>query len=225
VSINRRVSKEDIFEHAEQVIDGRPISADLNARIGVAAAYREELQAAKATLALCEAAPAIEPTESSTDAILRLAALERSRQARRHERFSTVRAMGVGMSYAAGLAVVAVSLFAIASSDDARRGETGLQPSVFSRLTATHAAPQDLQRVSAEIETLAGAVGRRTAAAPATAEEREHRRTVEFLENELNTALAAFQRNPGNMRAQAVIQANMERTRETLHSIYREQSY
>jgi len=48
---------------------------------------------------------------------------------------------------------------------------------------------------------------------------------VEFLEHELTVALAAFQRNPGNTRAQAVIQANMERTRDTLHSIYREQSY
>lgn len=224
MSINRRVSKEEIFDHAEQVIDGRPVSAELASRIGVAEAYREELQAAKDTLALCQAAPAIEPTDAATDAILQLAALERSRQDRRRERFSTLRAMGAGLGYAAGLALVATTYFSIASSDDARQGEAGLQPTVFSRLATSDSAPPDLQRVSAEIETLAGAVGRRSAT-PATVEEREYRRTVEFLENELNAALAAFQRNPGNIRAQAVIQANMERTRDTLHTIYREQSY
>ena len=224
MSINRRVSKEQIFEHAEQMIDGQPISAELASRIGVAAAYREELRAAKATLAVCEAAAEIEPAESSTDSILRLAALERSRQERRRERFSTLRAIGTGMGYAAGLALVAVTFFAMASGEDARQGDAGLQPAVFSRLAVSDSEPPDLQRVSAEIETLAGAVGRR-AAAPATAEEREYRRTVQFLENELNAAMAAYQRNPGNVRAQAVIQANMERTRDTLHIMYREQSY
>ena len=224
MSINRRVSKEEIFEHAEQMVDGRPISAELASRIGVAAAYREELQAAKAILAVCQAAPAVEPTESSTDSILRLAALERSRQERRQERFSTVRAMGTGLGYAACLAVVAVTYFAVASGDDARSVEAGMNPTVFSRLSVSDNSTPDLQRVTAEIETLAGAVGRRVSGAT-TAEEREYRRTVEFLESELSVALSAIQRNPGNVRAQAVIQANMERTRDTLHTIYREQSF
>lgn len=224
MSINRRVSREEIFDHAEALVDGRPISAELASRIGVAASYREELQAAKETLALCEAIADIEPAAGDAEAILQLAAFERARLARRRERFSTLRAMGSGLGYAAGLALVAAAYFAIASGEDARTGEAALQPSVLSRLAIVDSSTPDLQRVSAEIESLAEAVGRRTAT-PLTAEEREYRRTVQLLESELNAALSAFQRNPGSPRAQAVIQANMQRTRDTLHHIYREQSF
>jgi len=86
------------------------------------------------------------------------------------------------------------------------------------------ASNQDaLQRTAEEVRTLAAAV-RSVSDRPQTPREREHRRAAALLDADIAAARQALQRNPGCERAEAIVNANLQRQAETLRALYLERS-
>ncbi len=60
---------------------------------------------------------------------------------------------------------------------------------------------------------------------PDTPQEAEYRRALEIFNHDLNAALSALQRNPGNIRANQVMVMSLEQQLEGLRDLYLDRTY
>lgn len=216
-------TRRQLVAYAESLVDRRaPISAALAAHLKVCSACAAEVKAIRASLEFTASAPDIEPSQDLTAQILRRAQLERNGHKATCRRVSACGALARAVVFAGALAAMAVLVFGAALN--AAPSPQSDAPAGSMHHAAVSASSQDtLQRTAEEVRTLAAAV-RTVSDRPQTLREREHRRAAALLDADIAAARQALQRNPGCERAEAIVNANLQRQAETLRALYLERS-
>ncbi len=209
-------SKLELLAYAEGLVDGHGISSSTARHASTCKDCAEEVAAIRASIEFTASANDLDPTEELTSQILVAARTERRVQHRARGR--TVLIMLKGLAYAAGIVAFSTVYFAFAL------GETpvtthDMRASAPSRTVAAGPSPEEIRRATAEIQTLAAAVGSHSRS-PRNLREWQQTRAVLALDADLSAARAALQRNPGCERASRVISANIPRQAQALKTLY-----
>ena len=94
---------------------------------------------------------------------------------------------------------------------------------VSTETTVAESPTESLSKTVDEVQTLAAAVRAGHGKAPSP-EEWVHRRVVSAMDADIAAAVAALERNPGNVRASHIVHANLERQAQALRSLYVERT-
>lgn len=205
-------SKNDLMAYAEG-LDVRVATAD---HIAACRYCLAEVETIRQTLRIAEGAAAIEPSRTWR-ASLRLAV--------RNERcmIASSPKLYKPLAAAAVLAVVAGSALSMLRSEAPVSGRAAGSESAPELRNAAFVSLDVLRQVSPEEELLSEAV-MSAERSPRTRWEEEKRRAALVFDDDIDEALAAFQSNPACVRASALVNANREKLKETLKTLYVERS-
>lgn len=219
----RHLTGPERLAHAESLVDGgTPIDAALAAHLAACEHCAQEVEAMRRSFEVTRHVAPIEPSAEATAQLLMQA--RRLRQSlpstpARTARFSvegrrlwTVWAAAASFVCCVGLGVM-------------WHGQPAAPVIASVPLSQTTEAPKanTLQKTAQDVRMLAAAVRTPTAAA-ASPREMAQRREVQAMDADIAAALAALQRNPGCARATQIVQANLERQKQTLRTLYTERS-
>jgi hypothetical protein len=175
----------------------------------------------RGTLEFAREAPELEPTSDFTAQLLLAAQNERRVvQSLRARHSVTVRVLQ-GLGYAAGILLVSALCFGAALSVGRRAPEVPVAASAPA--SDPGSSPEAIRRTSAEIQALASAVSA-PSKRPPNLWELEQRRAVHSLDDEIEAARSALERNPGCERASRMVDSNLKRQAQTLRTLYVERS-
>ena len=223
--MKRHPGREQLFTFAESLCEGRPaISGPVAGHVQSCPRCREEVARIRATLRVVRAAGEETPGEaSSARMMLRL----REAQRKQRERAALIRAWtawGKGLAYAAVLLVLAAVSFGGASApgagmQDPLDGGAASVPQV----SLSGPSHDELLKAAEQVRTLSEAVRSRVRERIQHAGgswEEDYERVVVMLDDDVEAALAALRRNPGNPRASDLVNVSIERQAQTLKSLY-----
>ncbi len=229
-------TRQDLFAHAENLVDGRaPISAHLAGHLAACPRCKAEFEGIRRSLDFSAAAPALAPSTDLAAQILMQAKKERKRQQKYARRYSTVRVALRGFAYAAMLALIVGVMFNMtlneprpaangsqsASQTTANTPRPSYEVITFSANTDT---PESLRQAAEQLRTLLDAVEYAPPGSTPTAQELEQLRAVRQLSTEMEAALEALERNPGSTRAKTLVEGNLEQQSALLRRLYVERT-
>jgi hypothetical protein len=223
--------KHELLLYAESLVDKRTaISARLAGHVASCPSCMTEVHRMRTSFACVAAVSGLEPSSQLTSQIL-LAAHEQ-RQALQQGRAPKpllVRA-SKALAYAACIAVVSALCFGAAlggatpwASASAHRDSAALQLASGQTGDSTLLSPDAILKAAADIQSLLVAISH-PGHKPQSLIEQEHLRAVHALTDDLETAKAALQRNPGSARANDVVDTYVKRQAQTLRTLYIERS-
>jgi hypothetical protein len=209
-------SKLELLAYAEGLVDGHGISTATARHVTTCKECAREVSAIRSSIEFTASANELSPSEDLTTQILVAARTERSTQRRAHGRTPLI--MLKGLTYAAGIVALCTVYFSYALGDSLA-ARTEVRPTAPARTTAGGPTPEELRKATAEIQTLAAAVGSRTDS-PRNLREWQQTRAVLALDADLSAARQALLRNPGCERANRVFNANIPRQAQALKTLY-----
>ena len=215
-------AKRELLAHAESLIDGRGISAEIARHLASCAGCASEVRAMRESLAFVRAAQGPELSPDATAQLLAAAREERTALRRARRRMRPVVLAVKGLAYAACLTVLAAVSFRAALGQGAAAASQ-VYPAAPPRLAAVATSPEDLRRTESAVQALAVAVGSRPGTRPSLTE-LHHTRTVRAVGGDLAAARAALERNPGCARAALLWNANLQTQEKALKALYVERS-
>jgi len=209
-------SKLELLAYAEGLVDGHGISTATARHVATCADCAKEVSDIRSSIEFTASADELNPTDELTSQILVAARSERRVQRRAQGRTPLI--MLKGLAYAAGIVAFSTFYFSYAlGTDPASSQEVQVLPS--QQTVSTGPSPEEIRKATAEIHTLAAAVGSRQQA-PRNLREWQQTRAVLALDADLATARAALQRNPGSERASRIIDSNIQRQAQALKTLY-----
>jgi len=209
-------SKLELLAYAEGLVDGHGISSATARHVAACKECAKEVAEIRASIEFTASASALDPSEELTSQILVAARTERGVQ--RRARGHTALIMLKGLAYAAGIIAFSTLYFSYALGENPATSHT-MRASTPARSVAAGPSPEEIRRATAEIQTLAAAVGSHPKS-PRNLREWQQTRAVLALDADLSAARAALQRNPGCERASRVISANIQRQAQALKTLY-----
>lgn len=218
--IRRHPTRQQLVNYAETMVDRRaPVSAVMASHLASCPACAAEVRSMRASLEFAAKANALEPSNDLTAQILMKARYARDAKAPR--RRSAFWMACRGTVFAAGMAAVAVVVFAVAlgTPEPTPQVETALQ-----QVSEVIPSPETIRHAAAEVKALAPAVRTASTTKPQSPREMEHLRAVNAMDADIAAAQAALQRNPGCARASHIVNANIQRQAETLRHLYVERT-
>ncbi|GMW01176.1 MAG: hypothetical protein AMXMBFR84_23130 [Candidatus Hydrogenedentota bacterium] len=213
----RHPSKADLLAHAEGLVDGGAISAEVARHVAKCPACAQELQGLKESFAFLDSARELEPTLELTNSILSAARSERQTLQSRRSLGRTIWGLAKTTACAAAIVTVCAVSFQSALADRPDDQES-VAPAMTSAVPASVSA-DEVKKSNAEVQTLAAAVSARNPR-PQSVQELRHARLVLALEADMQTAREALQRNPGCERADLVLSTNIKRQAQALKNLY-----
>jgi hypothetical protein len=213
----------ELTEYAEALVDGKPVSARIGGHLASCPSCKAQVNLLRDSFSFLADAPMLDCTPGSAEQILATARQLRKADRQEGRFFRKAFVVARGLACAAGVVLVAAWVFTAAIDRPAKAALAGPAPAA-SRLTAVSTAPspEELQRKTSEIQSLASAVNAQSDT-PVSPWERQHRHMVVALHADRNAALAALKRNPGCLRASRLVTANLEREAQALRTLYVEQ--
>jgi hypothetical protein len=179
----------------------------------------------RTNISFVEFAPELEPSEAFTAELLaagrREMQVQRVGQARAQRRWRVAK----GLAYAAGVAVMATLWFQVSLEQATGSAEVlPLQAERAAEVDDTQLAQSAREtnaRLERRIQTLATAVGARVDK-PRSMRENMQVRRLQSLEQSIQDAGAALERNPSSARAIEVVNASLQEAEHTTTSLYTE---
>ena len=215
-------AKRELMAHAESLVDGQGISADLARHVASCAGCASEVRAMRESLAFVRAAQGPEPSSDATKQLLVAARQERAALRCARNRMRPVVLAAKGLAYAACLTLLATVSFRAALGHGAEAASLA-RPVASPRMAAVAPSPEDLRKTESAVHTLALAVGSRPGTQPSI-RELHHTRTVQAVGDDLAAARAALERNPGSARATLLWNTNLQTQEKALKTLYVERS-
>jgi hypothetical protein len=219
--IRRHPARRDLVAHAETLLDGSsPLSAAIAAHLAQCDACAEEVNSIHASLEFATAAQPLEPSTDFTAQILIDANRERAKDKPPHTSILSVASRA--LAYASALLIITTLYFGVAlhrplPTTEAHNLDNPLSHAEFTpSLKAVH-------EIIGEIQTLSAAV-RFAPVEEQTPREQEQRRAVDAIDQDIEAALKALERNPGSLHANRTILASLQRQAETLRALYVERT-
>lgn len=213
----RHPRKADLLLHAERIVAGEPIQADVAAHVQRCTRCAEEFRAMKSTLSVTKQADILEPSDDLTRKILMKARAERNATPTRVRNIRVLPVVRFG-AMAATLAIATALSFSFASGP-AADAQNRTRVSAPAEYLGGVDNSSGLTRAHHEIQTIAGAVTPASSRANGLMED-AHRRALAAREADMSAAVSALKANPGNMRAQRVYQTSIEGQAESYKSLY-----
>ena len=215
-------TRKQLTDFAESLLDRQaPVSAVLAAHVSGCEKCAAEARRVRASLELAELARLPEPSGALTQEIVLRA------RAELHRRGHEPKAVPVSrfLQFAAcAVAAVLLAVYSFSTALDDAAGRT--HPPMLSRTSPPADPALDaaalLERAAA-VRALSASVSIRQS--PDSPREDGYRRALEMLDDDLNAALAALQRNPGSARANQVMLMSLERQLEGLRGLYLDRTF
>lgn len=219
--MKRHPGKHELFAYAESLVDRRSaLSAKTGGHLASCPACKTEVEGIRRSLTFLREAPELQPSNELTRRILLAAQSERramQARARGPLPFRVLKAV----AYAAAILVVSAVCFSAALNTSARAPEG--YAAVATQPASPSLSPEAIRKATTEIQTLASAVNAPSKKAP-NPWELERRRAVHALNDDLEAAKAALERNPGCQRASRLVDTNLQRQAQTLRDLYVDRS-
>lgn len=230
-TILRHPTRHQLVTHAESLVDRRsPVSAAMAAHLSACPRCAAEVRAIRASLEFAASVPASEPSSGLARQILE-GAREARRAAEPAGRPAPARSLLAGAFRGAVFTVLTAATAALVFSS--ALGEpsggpdftpTGSLPKRAALAAEERPAPpENIQDRAREIGRLSASVAR-LSAEPRTLREWERRRTLEGVNQDINAALAALERNPGCPRANELVRTHLDRQAESLRDLFIERT-
>ncbi len=220
--MKRHPGKHELFAYAESLVDRRTaLSAKTGGHLAMCPACKAEVEGIRRSLSFVGEAPELDPSSDLTARILLAAQTERRAMQARARTTLPVKLVKA-FAYAAAILVVSAVCFSAALNSGARAPE-GLAATAATQPSMPGLSPEAIRKATAEIQSLASAVSVPSKKAP-NAWEIERRRAVNALNDELEAAKAALERNPGCQRASRLMDSNLQRQAQTLRDLYVDRS-
>lgn len=213
-------SKPELLAYAEGLVDGRGISAATARHITSCPVCAREVAAIRGSIEFTASANTLDPAEDSISRILIAARSER--KATRRARGGAPALVLKGVAYAAGVAIVSAVVFKAGLNMSGANGFS--RTASAARTISTPGSADDLRRATAQIETLAAAVGSRTNETTPSYRARHQAREVLAIDAALTAARNELESNPNSERANRIITSNTKRQAAALKSLYMERS-
>lgn len=211
-------AKHELFALAEHAVGRRdPVSVRTAGHVARCKACAAHVAAMRSSLGFVAEAPALEVSADFARDMRRTLVEERQAPQRRRNGHRSLAALCKGMAYAAALAVLTTVIYS-AALGSGTPAQTGPEPAT-AQATAVWPSMDVMRKTVAEIETLASAINRPSQNPPSLLE-RARRRSVLALNDDIEMAAAALERNPGCLRARYLINANLQRQAQTLRALY-----
>jgi hypothetical protein len=209
-------SKLELLAYAEGLVDGHGISTATARHVATCKDCAKEVADIRSSIEFTASADELHPSDELTSQILVAARSERRDQRRAHGRTPLI--MLKGFAYAAGIIAFSTFYFSYALGN-APVSSRDLSVATSPRTVSTGPSEEEIRKATAEIYTLAAAVGSRPQA-PRNLREWQQTRAVLALNADLAAARAALERNPGSERASRIIDANIQRQARALKTLY-----
>jgi predicted outer membrane protein len=126
-----------------------------------------------------------------------------------------------GLANAAAVVLVSAVCFGVALGTTSPKPDA--QPLAAKPVGDSGLSPEAILKAKAEIQALAEAVSA-PSRKPPSVWELERRRAVHALNDDIEAAQAALERNPGCQRASRMVDANLQRQAQALRALYLERS-
>lgn len=214
-------SRTELMEYAESLVDYRAsISSTMAAHVAQCPSCASEVEGMRACFAIAAHAEELEPSVASNITIMLAAQKGRQTLARRRHSRRRLVALGKGLAFAAGLAMVMTVAFG-AFLDTGAKPVSAASPksALRTQLATLIPSPEAIRKATAQVQTLAAAL-EGDSDQPQTLWEQQHRRAVEALGADIEEARAALERNPGCGRAATLIHRSLERQALTYRRLY-----
>lgn len=223
--MKRHPRREQLFAFAESVTESRPnISDAVAGHVRSCPRCRDEVKRIRATLRAVRAASEETPSNAFQARMMMQVREAQRKQRERAALFRAWTAWGKGLAYATVLLVLAGVSFGGASTPGVNMRDMpdndGNAPEVAMSAGPSHdELHKTVEQVRALSEAVRARVRDRVQHAGGSWEE-DYERVVLMLDADVEEALAALRRNPGNPRASDLVNASLERQAQTLKSLY-----
>jgi len=218
LKIRRHPSKPALVAYAENLVDNRQaIDRTMASHLSQCPACNAEVKAIQASLSLVGSAPDLEPSNDLTAQILMAGKHARSEMKKRITPLQIAWRVAQYGSCAAGIAVVASLTFsAFLDSGQPEKAAPVIERAIPQIATIPDASPEMLRKaaveVAAEGEAISSAI-RSKHGDSLSPQELEQLRMVEARGSDIEAAVSALERNPQNVRATHVVNANLKSLR------------
>lgn len=203
--------------YAESLVDRRaPVSALMANHVAGCQRCSREVTRIRSSLELAALAATPEPSRDLTSRILAQARAARRGQGQPPR--SGIHTTTLFQSAACLLGVLLVAWFSFSTALNGRPAPSHDRPIAQGADIALD-SPGSLRQQTAVVQALFAAVTHQQETL-STLTDKDQRRTLELLDQDLNAALAALERNPGNPRANQVVHKSLERQLEGLRNLY-----
>ncbi|MBI1320480.1 MAG: hypothetical protein GC168_16265 [Candidatus Hydrogenedens sp.] len=220
--LRRRPNRGQMLDYAESLVDRKPVPAQMAGALTGDQEAASEVRAMRDTLEFIAKVPELEPSECLTRAIL----LE-ARSARRPEkraayrRASALQAVFRGTAYTAAMAFVCLAVFSVAVYQPKESAAAPAAAPATAQAKASNAlTPEMLQRTASELRTLSAMASRSAQNPPASPDAWRHLRAADAIDNDIQAALEALERNPGSARATHIVFSSVQRKADSLREFY-----
>ena len=222
--IRRHPARRELVAYAEALVDRRaPVSAATASHLSRCNACSNEMSSIRASLEFATSAKPLEPSNDLTAQIFIGANRERTIEKYSAKKVSTLRLACRGLAYACALLLITTLYFGAALQQPYNTSESTATGILAQTHANSIASIEAIHEIINEIHTLSAAVQ----FAPGdqqTPLEREQRRAVHAMDEDIVAALDALERNPGSLQANHTILASLQRQADTLRALYVEQS-
>lgn len=222
--IRRHPARRELVAYAEALVDRRsPVSAATASHLSQCNACSGEMDSIRASLEFATSAKSLEPSIDLTAQILIDANRERTKEESYSNQVSTLRLACRGLAYASALLIITTFYFGAALQQPYSTSESASTGILDQTRADSLASIEAVHEIIGEIRTLSAAV-RFAPADRQTPLEQEQRRAVDAMDEDIEAALDALERNPGSLQANHTILASLQRQAQTLRALYVEQS-
>lgn len=208
--------REALFEYAEQLEAGRAaFGSEIAAHVRDCVVCAGEVRTMRQSIALTESVKTLEPTEALQASVIlamKSQRLEDKRQARQR--------MVKSAAFAAGFALVCS---VVVQSQSVYKSEGVVRIGPASK-NAPVPIPFEILSLDSPEERLLEPALASTYWRAESAWEQAQQRALQSMDADIDEALAALQSNPALVRAGSIVQANRERKRQTLKTLYAERN-
>ena len=217
-------TQRQLVDFAESLVDEQAsVSAVLAAHVAECAICARAVRNIRASLKLANLCGSPDPSSALTREIVFRARGELNKR-ERVNRGRTVFRAAQYLLCAAGVVLLAMYAFTTALNDAETHARTPGTGGMALEASEASVSAQALLQRAAVVKALSDSVSIREQT-PDTPQEAEYRRALEIFNHDLNAALGALQRNPGNIRANQVMVMSLEQQLEGLRDLYLDRTY